>query len=66
MMVRYLQLSLIISTPKFLVLILQLLWVETPTNPTMKIVDIEGACKIAHKYKVMKLFSSRLSRQSTQ
>ena len=31
---------------------LQLLWIETPTNPTMKIVDIEGACKIAHKHKV--------------
>jgi len=29
----------------------KLLWVETPTNPTMKIVDIEGACKIAHKHK---------------
>ncbi|XP_065070138.1 cystathionine gamma-lyase-like [Rhopilema esculentum] len=28
----------------------KMLWIETPTNPTMKIVDIEGACKIARKF----------------
>jgi len=28
----------------------KMLWIETPTNPTLKIVDIEGACKIAHKF----------------
>ena len=27
---------------------LQMVWIETPTNPTMKIVDIEAVCKIAH------------------
>ena len=25
-----------------------MVWIETPTNPTMKIVDIEAVCKIAH------------------
>ena len=25
----------------------KLIWAETPTNPTMKIIDIEGICKIA-------------------
>ncbi|XP_057299931.1 cystathionine gamma-lyase-like [Hydractinia symbiolongicarpus] len=28
----------------------KLLWIETPTNPTMKIVDIEAVAAIAHKY----------------
>ena len=25
-----------------------MVWIETPTNPTMKIVDIAAVCKIAH------------------
>lgn len=25
----------------------KLIWIETPTNPTLKIVDIEAVCKIA-------------------
>ena len=29
-----------------------MIWVETPTNPTMKIVDIEEVCKVIHKYDV--------------
>ena len=29
-----------------------MIWVETPTNPTMKIVDIEEVCKMIHKYEV--------------
>ena len=29
-----------------------MIWVETPTNPTMKIVDIEEVCKMIHKYDV--------------
>ena len=28
----------------------KVVWIETPTNPTMKVVDIEKACKIAHKH----------------
>ena len=28
----------------------ELLWLETPTNPLMSIVDIEGAAEIAHEY----------------
>lgn len=31
----------------------KLLWMETPTNPTMKIVDIEALCKIAKKVKAI-------------
>ena len=31
----------------------KLLWVETPTNPTLKIVDIEAVAKIAHAKGVM-------------
>jgi len=29
----------------------KMIWIETPTNPTMRIVDIEGVSKVAHKYK---------------
>lgn len=25
----------------------KLIWIETPTNPTLKVVDIETVCKIA-------------------
>ncbi|XP_048831926.1 cystathionine gamma-lyase [Brienomyrus brachyistius] len=28
----------------------KLLWIETPTNPMMKVVDIEACSKIAHEY----------------
>eukprot|EP00825_Cyclidium_porcatum_P014717 TRINITY_DN179_c0_g1_i1.p1 TRINITY_DN179_c0_g1~~TRINITY_DN179_c0_g1_i1.p1 ORF type:complete len:410 (+),score=74.70 TRINITY_DN179_c0_g1_i1:212-1441(+) len=28
----------------------KLIWIETPSNPTMKLVDIEEACKIAHTF----------------
>lgn len=28
---------------------LQLIWVETPTNPTLKLVDIQAVADIAHK-----------------
>lgn len=31
----------------------KMLWVETPTNPTMKIIDIEACAKIAHKHSIM-------------
>ncbi|MFH4966681.1 cystathionine gamma-synthase [Gaetbulibacter sp. M240] len=31
----------------------KLIWVETPTNPMMNIIDIEGVAKIAKKHKVM-------------
>jgi cystathionine gamma-lyase len=29
----------------------KMIWIETPTNPTMKIVDIEGVSNVAHKFK---------------
>lgn len=25
-----------------------MVWLETPTNPTMKLVDIEAVCKLVH------------------
>jgi len=28
---------------------LQIVWIETPTNPTMKVVDIATVAEIAHK-----------------
>jgi cystathionine beta-lyase len=31
----------------------KLIWVETPTNPMMNIIDIEGAAKIAKKHQVL-------------
>ncbi len=31
----------------------KLLWLETPTNPLMKICDISGAAEIAHKHKML-------------
>lgn len=30
-----------------------MIWLETPTNPLLKITDIEKICKLAKKYKVM-------------
>jgi len=29
----------------------RLVWIETPTNPTLKIIDIAAVCKIAKKFK---------------
>ncbi|XP_060087999.1 cystathionine gamma-lyase [Heteronotia binoei] len=29
----------------------KLVWIETPTNPTMKVIDIQGCAKIVHKHK---------------
>lgn len=31
----------------------KLVWIETPTNPTLKLVDIEAVCKIAHKHSAL-------------
>lgn len=31
----------------------KLLWLETPTNPTLKIVDIAAICEIAHKHNLI-------------
>lgn len=28
----------------------KLFWVESPTNPLLKVVDIEAVCKVAHKF----------------
>lgn len=29
----------------------KLVWIETPTNPTMKVIDIQGCANIVHKHK---------------
>ena len=31
----------------------KLIWVETPTNPMLNIIDIKAVCKIARKHKIM-------------
>ena len=31
----------------------KIIWIETPTNPMLKCVDIKSICDIAHKYKIM-------------
>jgi len=28
----------------------KLVWIETPTNPTLKVIDIAKSCEVAHKY----------------
>lgn len=30
---------------------LQLVWIETPTNPTLKVIDIQGCANVVHKHK---------------
>lgn len=27
----------------------KMVWIETPTNPMMKVIDIEAVCKVAHQ-----------------
>lgn len=29
---------------------MQMIWIETPSNPAMKIVDIEAVAKVAHQH----------------
>lgn len=31
--------------------LLQLVWIETPTNPTLKVIDIQGCADVIHKHK---------------
>ena len=31
----------------------KMMWIETPTNPTMKICDIKKICEIAKKHKIL-------------
>ncbi|MHB1460720.1 MAG: trans-sulfuration enzyme family protein [Armatimonadota bacterium] len=31
----------------------RLLWIETPSNPALTIIDIDAVCKLAHKYGVL-------------
>ena len=33
----------------FCVLRLQMVWIETPTNPTLQMADIKAVCDIVHK-----------------
>ncbi|XP_033637043.1 cystathionine gamma-lyase-like [Asterias rubens] len=30
----------------------KMIWIETPTNPTLKLVDIEAVCKVAHLHDI--------------
>ena len=30
----------------------QMVWLETPTNPLLKLIDIEGAAEVVHQHKV--------------
>lgn len=45
------------SNPSSLEKIIQkntkMIWIETPTNPMLKIIDIAAVCKIAKKYKIL-------------
>lgn len=34
-----------------IVVLLQLVWIETPTNPTLKVIDIQGCADVVHKHK---------------
>ena len=29
-----------------------MVWIETPTNPTMKVIDIQAVCDIVHNYNI--------------
>lgn len=31
----------------------KMIWIETPTNPTLKICDIKKVCEIAQKHKIL-------------
>jgi len=31
----------------------KLIWIETPTNPTMKLIDIEAVCQIAKEHNII-------------
>lgn len=31
----------------------RLFWVETPTNPTLKLIDIEEVCKLAKEHNIL-------------
>lgn len=31
----------------------KLIWLESPTNPTMKLIDVEAVCKIAKKHNIL-------------
>lgn len=31
--------------------LLQLVWIETPTNPTLKVIDIQACAEVVHKHK---------------
>ena len=39
----------------------KLIWIESPTNPTLKICDIEEICKIAKKNNILSLVDNTFS-----
>lgn len=36
----------------------KMIWAETPTNPTLKVIDIEGVCKIAKEHKLLSVIDN--------
>jgi cystathionine beta-lyase/cystathionine gamma-synthase len=44
----------------------KLLWLETPTNPLIRIIDIEGACAIAHEHGVKVVTDNTFSSPALQ
>ncbi|WP_293266921.1 aminotransferase class I/II-fold pyridoxal phosphate-dependent enzyme [Neptunomonas sp.] len=38
-----------------------LIWIETPTNPLLKLVDLEAIAKIAHKYNILSCVDNTFS-----
>ncbi|XP_069835538.1 cystathionine gamma-lyase-like isoform X2 [Dendropsophus ebraccatus] len=38
------------TTSSVIVMCMELVWIETPTNPTLVVVDIQGCADIVHKY----------------
>ena len=33
-------------------ILFKMVWMETPTNPTLKLIDIQAVCDVAHQTKV--------------
>ena len=50
---KFVPMSDISSIEKFVTANTKMIWVETPTNPLMNIIDISGAATIATKHKLM-------------
>ena len=38
-----------------------MVWIETPTNPLLKLVDIQGASEIVHQHEVSKTLTVKIT-----